>query len=165
MNGPTQLLIGGKFQDAQSGRTFPTINPATEKVIAHVAEADAADIDAAVKAARTAFSRHWRRMEARERAKLLWRIGDLIMQNADELGAETMDNGKPIFESRYIDIPSAAETFTTTQAGAPRSRRNDRFGDFFNYTLREQRRVRNHHSLELPAAHGRMETCAGAGMR
>ncbi|NLT65764.1 MAG: aldehyde dehydrogenase family protein [Acidobacteria bacterium] len=140
MNGPTQLLIGGKFQDAQSGRTFPTINPATEKVIAHVAEADAADIDAAVKAARTAFSRHWRRMEARERAKLLWRIGDLIMQNADELGAlETMDNGKPIFESRYIDIPSAAETFYYYSGWCTKIEGETIPvpGDFFNYTLRE----------------------------
>lgn len=140
MNGPTQLLIGGKFQDAQSGRTFPTINPATEEVIAHVAEADAADIDAAVKAARTAFNRHWRRMEARERAKLLWRIGDLIMQNADELAAlETMDNGKPIFESRYIDIPSAAETFYYYSGWCTKIEGETIPvpGDFFNYTLRE----------------------------
>jgi acyl-CoA reductase-like NAD-dependent aldehyde dehydrogenase len=113
MNGPTQLLIGGRFQDARSGKTFPTINPPTEEVIAQIAEADAPDVDAAVEAARSAFNhRSWRNMAARDRSKLLWKLGDLIMKNADELAtAETMDNGKPIFESRNVDIPSAAETF------------------------------------------------------
>jgi aldehyde dehydrogenase (NAD+) len=141
MNGPTQLLIGGKFQDARSGKTFPSFNPATEEELAQVAEADAQDIDAAVRAARAAFKhKSWRAMAARERSKLLWKLGDLIMKNADELATtETMDNGKPIFESRNVDIPSAAETFyyyagwCTKIAGetipVP--------GNFFNYTLCE----------------------------
>jgi acyl-CoA reductase-like NAD-dependent aldehyde dehydrogenase len=96
MTGPTQLLIGGKFQDAQSGKTFPSINPATEEILAQVAEADAPDIDAAVKAARTAFNhKSWTQMSARDRSKLLWKVGDLIMKYADELALMGQDNGKP----------------------------------------------------------------------
>jgi aldehyde dehydrogenase (NAD+) len=141
MSGPTQLLIGGKFQDAQSGKTFPSINPATEEVLAQVAEADAPDIDAAVKAARTAFNhKSWSQMSARDRSKLLWKVGDLIMKNADELALmETMDNGKPIFESRYVDIPSAAETFYYYSGWCTKIEGETIPvpGNFFNYTLRE----------------------------
>jgi acyl-CoA reductase-like NAD-dependent aldehyde dehydrogenase len=141
MTGPTQLLIGGKFQDAQSGKTFPTINPATEEVIAQVAEADAPDIDAAVRAARAAFNgKGWRTMAARDRAKLLWKVGDLILKNSQELAKlESTDNGKPIFESRYVDIPSAAETFYY-YAGWCSKIEGETIpvpGNFFNYTLRE----------------------------
>jgi acyl-CoA reductase-like NAD-dependent aldehyde dehydrogenase len=141
MSGPTQLLIGGKFQNARSGKTFPSINPATEEVLADVAEADAPDIDAAVKAARAAFeSNEWRLIGARERSKLLWKLGDLIMSNADELAmTESLDNGKPIFESRNIDIPSAAETFYY-YAGWCTKIEGETIpvpGNFFNYTLRE----------------------------
>jgi aldehyde dehydrogenase (NAD+) len=141
MNGPTQLLIGGKFQDARSGKTFPSENPATEEVLAQVAEADAPDIDAAVKAARAAFNhKSWNQMGARARSKLLWKLGDLIMQYADELAlTETMDNGKPIFESRFVDIPSAAETFYY-YAGWCTKIEGETIpvpGNFLNYTLRE----------------------------
>lgn len=141
MSGPTQLLIGGKFQDALSGKTFASINPATEEVLAEVAEADAPDIDAAVKAARAAFNRkNWRNMAARERSKLLWRLGDLIMQYADELAiTETMDNGKPLFESRNVDIPLAAETFYY-YAGWCTKIEGETIpvpGNYFNYTIRE----------------------------
>jgi aldehyde dehydrogenase (NAD+) len=137
----TQLLIGGKFQDARSGKTFATINPATEEILAHVAEADAADVDSAVNAARTAFNRNsWSGMQARERSKLLWKVGDLIMQNADELARlETLDNGKPIGESRYVDIPFAAETFYY-YAGWCTKIEGETVpvpGNFLNYTLRE----------------------------
>jgi aldehyde dehydrogenase (NAD+) len=141
MEGPTQLLIGGKFQDALSGRTFPTINPATEELIANVAEADAQDVDAAVQAARAAFQhKSWQNMKARERSKLLWKLGDLIMKHADELAmTESLDNGKPITESRYIDIPSAAETFYY-YAGWCTKIEGETIpvpGNFLNYTLRE----------------------------
>jgi acyl-CoA reductase-like NAD-dependent aldehyde dehydrogenase len=141
MIGPTQLLIGGKFRDAASGKTFPTINPATEEVIASVAEADAPDIDAAVKAARAAFNhKSWRNMAARDRAKLLWKVGDLIMKNHEELARlESTDNGKPLFESRYIDIPSAAETFYY-YAGWCTKIEGETIPvpvNFLNYTLRE----------------------------
>ena len=141
MAGPTQLLIGGKFRDAQSGKTFATINPATEEVLAEVAEADEPDIDAAVKAAREAFNRSsWRNMGARERSKLLWKVGDLILQNADELAMiESMDNGKPIFEARHVDIPAAAEVFYY-YAGWCTKIEGETIpvpGNYFNYTLRE----------------------------
>ncbi len=141
MIGPTQLLIGGRFVDAASGKTFPTVNPATEEVIASVAEADALDIDAAVKAARAAFNRKtWRNLAARDRAKMLWKVGDLIMKNHEELARlETIDNGKPLFESRYVDIPSAAETFYY-YAGWCTKIEGETIpvpSNFFNYTLRE----------------------------
>jgi acyl-CoA reductase-like NAD-dependent aldehyde dehydrogenase len=141
MNGPTQLLIGGKFQDARSGKTFPSINPATEEVLAQVAEADAPDIDDAVTAARSAFnSDSWQNMGARERSKLLWKLGELIMENSEELAMlESLDNGKPIFESRYVDIPSSAETFYY-YAGWPTKIEGETIpvpGNFFNYTVRE----------------------------
>ncbi len=141
MGGPTQLLIGGKFQDALSGKTFPSINPATEEVLAQVAEADAPDIDAAVKAARTAFDKkNWRTLAARDRSKLLWKLGDLIMEHADELAiTETMDNGKPLFESRNVDVPMAAETFYY-YAGWCTKIEGETIpvpGNYLNYTLRE----------------------------
>ncbi len=141
MTGPTQLLIGGKFRDALSGKTFQTINPATEEVIADVAEADAPDIDAAVQAARGAFNhKSWRAISARDRSKLLWKIGDLIMKNSEALARlESTDNGKPIFESRYIDIPSAAETFYY-YAGWCTKIEGETIpvpGNFLNYTVRE----------------------------
>ncbi len=141
MNTPTQLLIGGKFQNAISGKTFPALNPATEETLAQVAEADASDIDAAVRAARAAFqSKAWHTMAARDRAKLLWKTGDLIMQHADELARlESLNNGKPIFESRYVDIPAAAETFYY-YAGWCTKIEGETIpvpGNFLNYTLRE----------------------------
>src|SRR5437870_5787495 len=94
----TKLLIDGKWVDSASGKTFETINPATGEVITRVAQGDKADVDAAVKAARTAFeSGPWRKMNARERGRLLYRLADLIEQNVDELARlETLDNGKPI---------------------------------------------------------------------
>ena len=103
----TKMLIDGKFRDSQSGKTFATINPATEEVIAQVAEGDAADIDLAVKAARKAFdSGPWRKMDARDRGRLMNKLADLIEEHIDELAElETLDNGKPIGESRGGDLP------------------------------------------------------------
>jgi len=105
--GPTKLLINGEWHDAVSGKTFETINPATEEVIAHVAEADAADVDLAVRAARRAFDEGpWRRMSGTERGRLLHRLADLIEQNKEDLAAlETLDNGKPYADSLNIDLP------------------------------------------------------------
>src|SRR3954468_3112006 len=103
----TKLLIDGQWRDAAGGRTFATVNPATEEVIAQVAEGDAADIDLAVKAARKAFdSGPWRKMDARDRGRLMNKLADLIEENIDELAEpETLDNGKPIGESRGGDLP------------------------------------------------------------
>jgi aldehyde dehydrogenase (NAD+) len=103
----TKLLIDGKWRDSVSGETFATINPATEEVIAQVAEGNAADIDLAVKAARKAFdSGPWRTMDARDRGRLMYKLADLIESHIDELAElETLDNGKPISESRHADLP------------------------------------------------------------
>jgi aldehyde dehydrogenase (NAD+) len=102
-----KMLIDGKWRDSVSGKTFETVNPATEEVIAQVAEGDAADVDLAVKAARKAFdSGPWRKTDARDRGRLLNKLADLIEQNIDELAElETLDNGKPISESRNGDLP------------------------------------------------------------
>src|SRR5437899_869697 len=84
----TRMLVDGRWIDSTSGKTFPTLNPATGEVIAHVAEGDRADVDLAVKAARKAFEEgSWRRMNARERGRLLYKLADLIEQHADELAA------------------------------------------------------------------------------
>ncbi len=103
----TQCFINGRWEDAASGKTFATYNPATEEEIAQVAEGDAADIDRAAKAARRAFdSGPWAKMDARDRGRLLYRLADEIERQADDLAAlETLDNGKPINESRRGDLP------------------------------------------------------------
>ena len=103
----TKILINGKGVDAASGRTFATYNPATEEVIAHVAEGDREDINRAVDAARKAFeSPGWRKMDARDRGKLMHRLADLIERDKAKLAAlETLDNGKPIGESTTADLP------------------------------------------------------------
>ena len=109
----TQMLINGKFQPAVSGKTMPVLNPATEKVITQVAEGDAADINLAVDAARAAFDKGpWRHMSGEERGRLIYKLADLIEKHADEISAlESMDNGKPYFYSRNVDIPLTISTF------------------------------------------------------
>src|SRR6266700_3931450 len=91
------LLIGGKWLDSVSGKTFPTVNPATGETICQVAEGDKADVDLAVKAARKAFEEGpWPKMSPAERGRLVNRLADLIETNTEELAAlETLDNGKP----------------------------------------------------------------------
>ncbi len=103
----TKMLIDGKWVDSASGKTFATVNPATEEIIAQVAEGDAADVDRAVQAARRAFdSGPWRKTDARDRGRMLNRLADLIETHIDELAElETLDNGKPISESRNGDLP------------------------------------------------------------
>src|SRR6476469_4845782 len=104
----TRLLIGNRWVDSVSGKKFDTINPATGDVLAQVAEADAADVDLAVKAARKAFHSKapWRRMSASERGKLLNRLADLIEQNIEELATlESLDNGKPRHVALSADLP------------------------------------------------------------
>ena len=105
------LFINGEFVDGH-GSSFKTISPATEEVLAEVAEADAADVDAAVAAARRAHTRVWGRMPGSERAKYLYRIARIIQERARELAVlESLDNGKPIKESRDVDIPVVAAHF------------------------------------------------------
>ncbi len=105
------LFVGGEFVDGH-GKSFKTISPATEEVLAEVAEADAADVDLAVKAARRAYTRTWSKMSGSERAKYLYRIARIIQERGRELAVlESIDNGKPIKETRDVDVPIAAAHF------------------------------------------------------
>src|SRR5581483_5955078 len=108
---PGQLLIDGQW--VSGSKTFDTINPATGEVLTQIAEASAADVDRAVAAARRAFGDRtgsWRKLSASERGRLLWKLSDLVERNIDELAElETLDNGKPIFESRYVDMPMVVD--------------------------------------------------------
>ena len=105
------LFVDGQFVDGH-GTPFKTISPATEEVLAEIAEADQADIDAAVKAARRAYDRVWSKMPGRERAKYLYRIARIIQERSRELAVlESLDNGKPIKESRDVDVPIVAAHF------------------------------------------------------
>jgi len=107
-----QLFIGGKFVAPQTGKYFDSINPATEERLAEIAEADARDVDLAVKSARRAYRNVWSKMPGRERGKFLYRIARLIQEKSRELAVlETMDGGKTIKESRDIDLPLVAAHF------------------------------------------------------
>ncbi|MFM8514916.1 MAG: aldehyde dehydrogenase family protein [Actinomycetota bacterium] len=106
------LFINGKFVEPRSGNYFKTINPASEEVLSEVSEAGQADVDAAVSAARKAFTKVWGPMEGRDRAKYLFRIARIIQERSRELAVlESLDNGKPIRESRDVDVPLAAAHF------------------------------------------------------
>src|SRR5437016_11692294 len=135
-----QLFIDGLFVDAESGKTFKSPNPATGETFAEVAEADKADVDKAVAAARKAFEGKWSKMSARDRGRLLYKLSQLIEQHAQELSElETRDNGKPIKESTYIDLPGIIENFEYF-AGWPTKIEGETIpvpGQMFNYTLRE----------------------------
>src|ERR1700736_1928499 len=110
---PKQNLIGGKWVPAASHKTFDVFNPADASVIARVAEGDKEDIHRAVAPARRTFeSGPWRRLTTSERGRLIWRIGDLILEHADELAElESLDNGKPRAVARVADVPLAADLF------------------------------------------------------
>lgn len=109
---PKQNLIDGKWVPASNGKTFKAYNPSTGEVLAEVAEGEAHDIDLAVKAARKAFNGPWRSLTASERSKIIWKLGDLILENADELAElESLDNGKPMAVARVADVPLAADLF------------------------------------------------------
>ncbi len=111
IKGSYGLFVNGEFTDGH-GTPFKTVNPATEEVLAEVAEADASDVDAAVKAARKAYDKVWGPMPGRERAKYLYRIARILQERAREISVlETIDNGKPIKESRDVDVPTAAAFF------------------------------------------------------
>jgi phenylacetaldehyde dehydrogenase len=110
---PRQLFINGQWVDAASGRIFPTPNPATGETLANIAEGDAEDIDRAVRAARRAFEEGpWGKMTPSERGRIIWRIGDLILEHTDELAQlESLDNGKPFRVAQAADVPLAADLF------------------------------------------------------
>ncbi len=141
--GPKKLFIGGRWVEAASGQTFDTIDPATGEVLARVAEGAAEDIDRAVAAARESFDRgRWRELPPAERAKVLWKVGDLLEERANEFAQlETLDNGMPINDALLFHVPLAAATFryyagwvtkldgATQQVSLP--------GKYLSYTLRE----------------------------
>ena len=106
------LFINGKFVAAKGSKTFNTINPATEKVLSKIAYAQASDVDKAVVAARSAYTKVWSKMAPQERGKYLFRIARIMQERAREFAVlETMDNGKPIREALYVDIPLAIDHF------------------------------------------------------
>jgi len=139
---PGKLFINGRTLDASGGATFDTINPATGEVLTQVASGEERDIDLAVTAAREAFdSGPWtRKMSAADRSRILWKIGDLLMARAEELGElETLDSGKPVTENVKIDLPLAADCFHY-YAGWATKIHGETIpvrGPFLNYTLRE----------------------------
>ena len=110
---PRKMLVNGKWIDSASGKTFPTYNPATGKVLAQIAEGDREDINRAVKAARAAFETGpWSRMTASERGRAIWKLADLIEENLEEFAElETLDNGKPLKIAKAADVPLAADLF------------------------------------------------------
>ena len=137
----TNMLIGGKWQESRGGKRFSTINPVNESVIAEVPEGNEADVDAAVKAARTAFeSGPWKRMDARERGRLMNKLADLMEKNLDELAAlETLDNGKPIRDAKAADLPLSIDCLRY-YAGWADKLTGDTIpvrGNYFCYTRRE----------------------------
>jgi acyl-CoA reductase-like NAD-dependent aldehyde dehydrogenase len=135
-----KLLIGGEWRDAADGGTLDVVNPATEEVAATVASAGRADVDLAVEAARHAFEGPWSRLSARERGRLLWKLGERLLEQADEVARlETVHNGKPIFESRQIDIPASAECvqYYAGWADKVQGETIPVKGNYFTYTLLE----------------------------
>ncbi len=138
---PSRLFVGGEWVEAEGGKTFSTVNPATEETICAVASASAEDVNRAVAAAKAALPVWAKKTGARQRGLLLWKIADELERRIDEFALlETLDNGKPIFESRYVDLPTAIEALRyfagwadkvsgdTIQVQGPFS---------FGYTLRE----------------------------
>jgi aldehyde dehydrogenase (NAD+) len=137
-----KLFINGEFVDARSGQTFATFNPATEEKITDVASAGVEDVDAAVKAARAQMEpgSEWQKMKPRDRAKVMWRLADILTAKADEIGRiETIDNGKPIFESQFVDTPAAAEClyYFAGWSGKVTGETIPVADNAFTYTLRE----------------------------
>ena len=137
----TNMLIGGKWQESHGGKRFSTLNPVNESVIADVPEGNAADVDAAVKSARTAFeSGPWHKMDARDRGRLINKLADLMEKNLEELAAlETLDNGKPISDAKAADLPLAIDCLRY-YAGWADKLTGDTIpvrGNYFCYTRRE----------------------------
>src|SRR5215210_7445552 len=135
-----QLFINNQWRPAASGKTMDVINPATEEVCASVASAGGDDLDAAVDAARAALNGPWGQMSARERGRLVRRLGERLLERADEVARlETLHNGKPITESRQIEIPAAAECFEYYGGWSDKvmGETIPVKGNYLTYTLRE----------------------------
>jgi phenylacetaldehyde dehydrogenase len=144
---PRQLFINGQWSDAASGKTFETPDPATGETLARVAEGDAEDINRAVKAARKAFEEGpWSRMTPSERGRIVWKIGEKILEHTDELAQlESLDNGKPFVVAQAADVPLAADLFHYMAGWATKIEGNTinisvpymPGANFHSYTLRE----------------------------
>src|ERR1700679_4083704 len=137
----TRLLINNRWIPSESGKTFATINPSTGEEICQVAEADAADVEKAVKAARAAFEHGpWRKTPASERGRMLHRLADLIEKNADELAAiESLDNGKPVSVAKAVDVAATVDCYRYFAGWADKvqGKTIPIGGDFFCYTRHE----------------------------
>jgi aldehyde dehydrogenase (NAD+) len=137
----TKLLINGRLVPSESGKTFPTVNPSTGEEICQVAEADAADVEKAVRAARAAFEHGpWRKTTASERGRLLNRLADLIESHSDELARlETLDNGKPLTVAKIVDVAKtvACYRYFAGWADKVQGKTIPIDGDFFCYTRHE----------------------------
>ena len=137
----TKLLINNRWIPSESGKTFATVNPSTGEEICQVAEADAADVDKAVQAARRAFDQGpWKKMRASERGRLLHRLADLIEQNAEQLARlETLDNGKPLSIAKAVDVTKtiACYRYFAGWADKVHGKTIPIDGDFFCYTRHE----------------------------
>ena len=155
------LFIGGDWVEPRSGEVQPSISPATEEPLAEVAYAGSEDVDVAVTAARDAFANGWSDLAASERAKYLYRIARLLQERAREFAVlESLDGGKPIKESRDVDLPLAAAHFFYYAGWADKLEYA-----FPNRTPRPRRRRRADHPVELPAPHALVEDRAGAWRR
>ncbi|MEM9271705.1 MAG: aldehyde dehydrogenase family protein [Cyanobacteria bacterium P01_F01_bin.143] len=137
----TKLLINNEWVDSISGKTFSTINPATNEVICQVAEADTTDVDRAVEVARTAFEHgDWSKISPAERGRLLYRLADLIAAHAEELAQlETLDNGKPLQDAMRIDLPLSIACYRYYAGWADKiqGKTIPLTGPFFSYTRHE----------------------------
>src|SRR5215467_7476143 len=137
----TKLLINGKWVDSVSGKKFPTINPSTGEIVTQVAEADAADVDKAVAAARAAFDKGpWRKMSGAERGNLMHKLADLIERHADELAQlEALDNGKPAHVARAADLPLTIACYRYYAGWADKNHGKTIpvSGPYFSYTKHE----------------------------
>jgi phenylacetaldehyde dehydrogenase len=135
------MLIDGKWVDAKSGKTFKSFDPSTGAVLAHIVEGDRVDIEAAVKAARTAFSGAWSRITASERGRLLWKLADLLEKHAEEFAQlESLDNGKAVAVARVADVPLAVDLLRYMAGWATKIEGNTipiSVPGHFAYTLRE----------------------------
>jgi acyl-CoA reductase-like NAD-dependent aldehyde dehydrogenase len=136
-----QLFIDGKYEDADSGKTIPVMNPATGEQVTTVPDAGAGEVDRAVRAARRTFeNRSWRGMNGSKRERIIWRIGELIEKNKEELAMlESLNNGKTFKEAVRADVPASADVFYY-YAGWTRKITGETIpvdGNFLNYTLRE----------------------------
>jgi aldehyde dehydrogenase (NAD+) len=135
-----KILINNEWINSESGKTFSTVNPSTGEEICQVAEADSADVEKAVKAARRAFQGPWRRMSAAERGRLLGKLADLVEKHADELAhLETLDNGKPVHVARAADLPLTIACYRYYAGWADKihGKTIPIAGDYFCYTRHE----------------------------